>query len=153
MIDAILVGSMSPKTRGQPRLGIFVARVNYSFAPSSIQPIKGLITFSESPLRQLSMPHYDVLVLTLEVGQHLMKRILVDPGNATNLLCMSALLCLGYKPDNLRNPGRLLVGFNGSQTNSLGEIVLPVSDGLVTALVPLKVIDEPSSFNAILGHT
>ena len=47
-----------------------------------------------------------------------MKRILVDLGSVVDLLY---LLCLGYKPDNLRNPGRVLVDFNGSQTNSLGE--------------------------------
>ena len=54
--DAILAGPMPPKTQGQPCSGIFMAEVNYSFTPSSIQPIDGLITFSEYPLRQLSMP-------------------------------------------------------------------------------------------------
>ena len=128
------------------------AEVNYSFAPSSIWPIR-LITFFESPLRQLSMPYYESLVLTLEVRKHLMKRILVDPSSDTDLLYLLALLRLGYKPDNLHNLGKVLVCFNGSHTNSLGEIVLSVSVGLVTALVPLTMIDEPSSFNAILGRT
>ena len=99
------------------------------------------------------MPHYNALVLTLEVGQHMIKRILVDLGSAIDLLYLPALLRLGYKLDNLRNPGKVLVTFNGSQTNSLGEIVLSVSVGLVTALVPLTVIDELSFFNAILGRT
>ena len=129
-----------------------MGRVNYSFAPSSIRPIDGLITFFESPLRQLSMPHYDALVLGLEVGKHLMKRILVDPDSATILLYLFALLRLGYKPDNIHDPRSVLVSFNGSQANSFGKIVLHVSDGPVTALVSLTVIDEPSSFNAILGH-
>ena len=127
--------------------------VNYSFALSSIQPIDGVITFTKSPLRQLSMPHDDALVLTLEVEKHLMKRILVNPSNAVYLLYLPALLRLGYKLDDLCNPGRVLVGFNGLQTNSLGEIVLPISVGPVTSLVPLIVIDETSSFNAILGRT
>ena len=82
-----------------------------------------------------------------------MKRILVDPGSVVNLLYLPALLRLGYKPDNLQNTRRVLVGFNGSQTNSLREIVLLVSVGPVTALVLLTVIDKPSFFNAILGHT
>ena len=93
--------------------------VNYSFTPSSIRPIDGVITFIESPIR-LSMPHDDALVLTLEAGKHLMKRILVDPCSVAYLLYLPALLWLGYKPDNLHNPGKVLVGFNGSQTNSLG---------------------------------
>ena len=82
-----------------------------------------------------------------------MKRISIEPNNATNLLYLPSLLHLGYKPNNLHNLGRVLVGFYRSQTNSMGEIVMSVSVGLVTALVLLKVIDEPSSFNAILGCT
>ena len=128
-------------------MGAFVAGVHYSFAPSSIQPIDGTITFSESPLRRLSTPHDAALILTLEVRCHLMRRILIDHGSAANLYLL-ALLRLGYKPDNLCNLGRVLVGFNGTQTTSLGEIVLPIA-----VLVLFIVIDEPSSFNAILGCT
>ena len=71
-----------------------------------------------------------------------MKHLLVEPGSATNLLYLLALIRLDYKLDNLSNPGRVLVGFNGTHTNSLGEIMLPISVGLVTTLVPLTVIDE-----------
>ena len=124
--------------------------VNYSFTSSNIRPIDKVITFTESPLRPLSTLHDDALVLTLMVEKHFMKRILVYLGNVADLLYLPALLYLGYKPDNLCNPGRVLVGFNGSQTNSLGEIVLQVSVGPVTTLVSLIMIDEPSLFNAIL---
>ena len=98
------------------------------------------------------MPHYDALVLTLEVGQQLMKQILVDPSSAADLVYLSALLRLGYKPDSLHSSIRVLVGFNGSQTSSLRKIVLSVSAGPVTTLVPLATINEPSSFNAILNR-
>ena len=130
-----------------------MAGVNYCFAPSSIQIIDGLLTFFESPLRQFSIPHCDAVVLTLEVRKHLMKQILVDSSNVADLLYLHALLCLGYKSNSLHNPKRILVGFNGSQTNSIGEIVLLVLVRPATVLVPLKVIDEPSFFNTILGRT
>ena len=113
VIDTILASLTTPKTQGQPRSGIFVARVNFSFAPSSIRPIERVITFSEYSLIHLSIPHHDALVLTLEVGRHLMKQILVDLGNAADLLYLPALLRLGYKPYNLYNLGRVLVNFNG----------------------------------------
>ena len=48
-----------------------------------------------------------------------MKRMLVDPGSVVDLLYLFALIQLGYMPDSLRNPGRILVGFNGTQTQSL----------------------------------
>ena len=127
-----------------------MAGVNYSFAPSSAQPIDWLLTFSKSSLAQ---PHDDALVLTLEVGRHLMERILVDLSNAMDLLCPLTLIRLGYKSDNLHNSGRVLVWFNGMQIHSLGEIMLPLSTGPITTLVPLMVIDESLSFNAILGLT
>ena len=70
------------------------------------------------------MPHCGSLVLTLEVRKHLMKLILVEPDSVADLLYMPTLLHLGYKPDGLRNPERILVGFNGSQTGSLGKLLL-----------------------------
>ena len=82
-----------------------------------------------------------------------MKHILIDPGSAADLLNLPALIRLGYKPDNLRNLGRVLVGFNSMLTHSLGEIVLPLSTGPVTTLVSLMVIDKSLNFNAILGCT
>ena len=91
--------------------------------------------------------------LTLEVSRHLMKRILVNSGSVVNLLYLPTLVRLGYKPDNLRNPGRVMVRFNGTQIHSLGEIVLPILEGPIIVLVPLTVLDEPSNFNAILGRT
>ena len=99
------------------------------------------------------MPHDDALVLTLEARKHLMERILVDPGSVVDLLHLLALLRLGYNLNILHNIRRVLVDFNRSHTSSLGEIVLPDSVGLVTSLVLLTVIDEPSSFNTILGKT
>ena len=71
LIDTILASPMVPRIRGQPYLGTLVARIHYSFASSNIRPIDGTITFSKSPLQQLSMPHDDILILTLEVGNHL----------------------------------------------------------------------------------
>ena len=82
-----------------------------------------------------------------------MKRILVDSGSATDLLYLPALIRLTYKLNNLSNLERVLVGFNGTLTHSLGEIVLPISTGPVTSLVSLTVIDDLSNFNAILGRT
>ena len=112
MIGIILAVPKTSKTRGQPCSGNYVARINYCFAPSSIRPIDGVITFIESSLTQLSLPHSDAFVLTLEVMRHLMKWILIDHGSATNLLCLPALLHLGYKLESLHNLRRVLVSFN-----------------------------------------
>ena len=127
--------------------------ISYSFASRSARLVDGLLTFSKSPFKQLVQPHNDALILTWEVEQHLMKRILVDSSTATDLLYLPSLIRLGYKPVNLRNSGRDLVGFNGTLTHSLREIVLPISVGPITALVQLTMIDKSAKFNAILGRT
>ena len=134
-------------------LRYLVVEIHYSFSLSIIQHIDGTITFFESPLQQLFTPYNYALILTVEVGNHLMRHILVNLGSAFDLLYLLALLRLVYKLDNLHNPGRMLIDFNGTQTKLLREIVLLVIAGPVTALVPLTIIDEPSSFNAILGRT
>ena len=84
-----------------------------------------------------------------------MKNILLDPGSAADRLYFPALIQRSYKLDNLCNPRRVLVGFNDMQTHSLREIVivLLISTSPIIALVPLSMIDESSSFNAILGCT
>ena len=69
-----------------------------------------------------------------------MKRILVDLSSGADLLYLPSLIRLGYKSDNLCNQGRVLVGFNGTQTHSLGEIVLPILAGPITDLVILMVL-------------
>ena len=74
-----------------------MVEVSYSFSLGSAWPVDGLLTFSKLPLRQLARPHDDALVLTLEIRQHLMKRILVDPGSATDLLYLPTLIQQGYK--------------------------------------------------------
>ena len=130
-----------------------MARVTYSFASGSAQPVDGLLPMFNSSLRKLAKPHHDALILTLKVRWPLMKHILVDSGNAADFLYFPALIRLGYMPKNLRNLGRILVWLNDKQTHSLREIFLPISTGPVTTLVPLTVIDEPLNFNAILGHT
>ena len=58
---------------------------------------------------------------------------------------------MGFVPTNLENPGRILLGFNGASTTSLGDIVLPVQVCLVTLNVQFSVVKDLSPFNAILG--
>ena len=53
VVDIILVALEPTHARGQLNARIFVAEVSYSFAPRSAWHVNGLLTFSESPLKQL----------------------------------------------------------------------------------------------------
>ena len=91
--------------------------------------------------------------MSLEIGDFDVWRILVDPGNSADLVQASVVSHMGHNLAGLENPGRILSGFNGSSTTSLGDIVLPVQAGPVTLNVQFSVVQELSPFNIILGRT
>ncbi|RVW56797.1 Transposon Ty3-I Gag-Pol polyprotein [Vitis vinifera] len=49
------------------------------------------------------------------------RRILVDPGSSADLIQASVVSHMGHSLTGLENPGRILSGFNGSSTTSLGR--------------------------------
>ena len=58
---------------------------------------------------------------------------------------------MGLELSGLKNPGRILSGFNGAATTSFRDIVLLVQVGPVTLNVQFSVVEDLSPFNAILG--
>ena len=70
-----------------------------------------------------------------------------------DLLQVSIIKQMGLVPSSLENPGRILSGFNGASTTSLGDVVLPVQTGLVTLNMQFSVVEDLSPFNFILGRT
>ncbi|RVW31047.1 Transposon Ty3-I Gag-Pol polyprotein [Vitis vinifera] len=59
---------------------------------------------------------------------------------------------MGHSLTDLENPGRILSGFNGSSTISLGDIVLPVQAGPVTLNVQFSVVQELSPSISSWAH-
>ena len=66
---------------------------------------------------------------------------------------MSAYKQMGLPPSALENPERIIFGFNGASTTSLGDVVLPVQAGLVIQNVQFSVVEDLSPFNTIIGCT
>ena len=61
---------------------------------------------------------------------------------------------MGRNLTGLENPRRILSGFNGAETTSLGDIVLPVQAGPITLnVVQFSVVQDLSLFSVILGRT
>ena len=97
------------------------------------------------------MPHYDALVLTLCINGFDMHRVLVDPGSATDLLQLPAFIQMKLSSDMLNSAGRILFGFNGATTSTLGDVTLPVKARPVTKWVLFLVIEDLGPYNAIVG--
>ena len=82
-----------------------------------------------------------------------MRRILVDPGSSADLVQASVISQMGRNLTSLENPGRILSGFNGASTTSLGDIVLSIQASPITLNVQFSVVQDLSPFNVILGRT
>nr|CAN65668.1 hypothetical protein VITISV_022190 [Vitis vinifera] len=88
------------------------------------RPIDETIIFPSVDLTRILQPHRDTLIL--HMGRNLI---------------------------GLENLGRILSGFNGVTTTSLGDIVLSVQAGPITLNVQFSVVQDLSPFNVILGRT
>ncbi|XP_034700912.1 uncharacterized protein LOC117925911 [Vitis riparia] len=116
-------------------------------------PIDGTIIFPPVDPTRILRPHRDALILSLGIDKFDVRRILIDPGSSADLVQASVISHMGHNLVGLENPGRILSGFNGASTTSLGDIVLPVQAGPVTLNVQFSVVQDLSPFNVILGRT
>lgn len=129
-----------------------VSSIRPGLVEGSVQPIDGTIVFHAIDPARVLQPHRDALILTLGVGDFDVKRILVDPGSSMDLLQVSVIKQMGFIPSILENLGRILSGFNGSSTTSLGDVILPVQAGPIILNILFSIVEDLSPFNAILGH-
>ena len=110
------------------------ARVNATHSSGSreeTKPIDDPISFPLVNPNRVIVSHYDALVLTLCINDFDVHRVLVDPGSATDLLQYLAFNQMKLSQQMLNLAGRILSGFNGATTTTLGDITLPVQSGSI----------------------
>ena len=78
------------------------------------------------------MLYYDALVLTLCISDFDVHKVLVDPGSGVDLLQFPTFNQMKHSSGMLNSAGRILFGFNGATTTTLGDVMLLVQVGLVT---------------------
>ncbi|XP_074342482.1 uncharacterized protein LOC141680053 [Apium graveolens] len=83
------------------------------------------LMFDESDKRNIREPQQDGLVISLPVGNCLIKRILVDNGSAANIMMLRTLTQMGLAESDMIKKSTTLVGFSGETKRTLGEITLP----------------------------
>ena len=96
------------------------------------QPIDDPISFPTVNRTRVITPHYDALILTVCINGFDVHRVLVDPGNAADLLHLPAFKQMRVSIDHLSSAGRVLSGFNRATTLTVGDIAFPVRAGPVT---------------------
>ncbi|XP_074327866.1 uncharacterized protein LOC141665785 [Apium graveolens] len=83
------------------------------------------LMFDESDKRNIRESQQYGLVISLYVGNCLIKRILVDNGSASNIMMLSTLTQMGLAESDMIKKSTTLVGFSGEIKRTLGEITLP----------------------------
>ena len=99
------------------------------------------------------MPYYDALVPTLCINGFDVHRVLVDPGHASDLLQLSAFTQMKVSSYMLNSASRILSGFNGATTRTLGDVTLPVKARPIIQRVLFLVVEDLGPYNAIVGRT
>ena len=131
------------------------ARINTISTPESsatIQPVDGPISIPPINLTRVITPHSDALVLTLCINNFDVHIVLVDPGNANDLLHLPAFQQMKVPIENLSSADRILCWFYGATTLTVGDIVLSVKVGPITQQVLFFVVKDLGPYNAIVGR-
>ena len=148
-INFILGGPVDNQyqSKRQRRKMLSAASIKGRITPSIPQraaqrPIDGLVSFPPIDPTRIITPHYDALILTLCINNFDVHRVLVDPGSAAELLHLPALTRMKVPLSHLSSASRVLSGFNGSTTLTVGDIALSIKAGPVTQQVLFSMVED-----------
>ncbi|XP_009388264.2 uncharacterized protein LOC103975079 [Musa acuminata AAA Group] len=100
--------------------------------------------------------HDDALVISIQIANAQVKRIMVDTGSSADVLYLDALKKLGLPTEDLIPMSSALKGFTGDSISPLGTTTLPVTIGeeprTKTIMTTFMVVNLPSAYNVILGR-
>ena len=85
-----------------------------------------ILSFSEEDKIGTIQPYNDALLITLRIGDYDVKRVMVDGGNATEVMYPDLYKGLNLKPKDLMSHNSLLMRFDGKVVISKGMIRLPI---------------------------
>jgi hypothetical protein len=139
------------------------AHLRKSFSiPDSVHPapvysvsrgdVEQVISFSDSDLRDVQLPHNDPLVVTLRIGNYDVQRVLIDQGSFAEVMYLDLYEKLGLSEVDLYGFTTPIFGFSGEPVIPLGKTVLPVLAGPVNLQTEFIVVKASSPYNAIMGR-
>ena len=113
------------------------------------QPTLG---FSEEDKTRTIQPHDDALVVTLRIGGYDVRRVLVDQGNAIEIMYPDLYKGLNLKPEDLTAYESPRVSFKGKAVIPKGQIRLPIQIDSEVVEVDFIVVDSYSPYTAIMAR-
>ena len=114
-----------------------------------IQPTLGFLDEDEAGTIQ---PHDDAFVVTLRIGGYDVKRVLVDQGNAVEIMYPDLYKGLNLKSEDLTTYESPLISFEGKIVIPKGQIRLPIQTDSEIVEVDFIVVDSYSPYTAIVAR-
>ncbi|XP_056694912.1 uncharacterized protein [Spinacia oleracea] len=119
-------------------------------------PAVPTMSFLAEDCRGITYDHEDPLVVSVDIANHMVHRVLVDGGSSANILFRCAFDKLKIDPRQLAKVNFPVIGFNGSSVIPDGKITLPVTierrQTTRNNLTEFLVVDVPTVYNVIMGR-
>lgn len=159
VINAITGGS-SLGVESKRQRKAYVRQINHvGTSYQSIPPAYSntVISFGPEDAEGILFPHQDPLVISVEIAQCEVQRVLVDGGSSADVLFYDAFKKMQIPEDRLTHAGIPLQGFGGHQVHTIGKISLQVvfggGENKRREEVVFDVVDMPYQYNAVLGRS
>ncbi|VFQ79051.1 unnamed protein product [Cuscuta campestris] len=148
------IGGDSASQRKRWKHMAFVAKVHQAPAPKLGR--REQIQFTEKDLPNTPSPHWDALVVKIEINDAIVHRTLVDTGSSVNIMYEKTFQDLGLNRKDLRPVRTPLSGFTGDSIEVEGVIAVSVivGDGAHKAKLKMEfmVVSINCTHNMILGR-
>ena len=122
--DRPLSGSVNTVSRESRR-----EATNVPAASPKRQKVEEPITFTEEDTQGVQFPHNDAVVVSLNIANYDVRRILVDNGSSADILFYDAFSRMSALDSHLSPICSPLVGFTGDVVPTEGMIALTVAAG------------------------
>ncbi|CAL2271134.1 unnamed protein product [Prunus armeniaca] len=148
LADAKESGLTSKEKKRKIKHTTMISQVSTNIPLAEDDPV---ISFQKKDMIGLDMPHNDALVISIQIIKAMIDQIHADEGSAANILQLVVIQQMGLET-KINKSARLLTGFNGATTVTVGTIDLNVYTPPVVSLLTFMVIDEVSPYNGIMGR-
>jgi len=113
------------------------------------------ITFTDDDFHDLDHQQHDPMVITVEIENYAVKKVLVDQGSFVDILYWATYEKLQLSDTAMVPYDEPIYGFSGEHVSTRGYIDLHTvfRDGAQTKTIPIRflIVDAPTSYNVPLG--
>jgi len=114
------------------------------------------IIFTNDDFHGLDHQQDDPMVITVEIKNYAIKKVLVDQGSSVDILYWATYQKLQLPNTTMVSYDEPIYGFSGEQVSIHGYIDLHTvfREGTQTKTIPIRflIVDAPTSYNVLLGR-